>query len=65
MCLYYKYPVKYKGCKKEFKHLVTKEKDVYCKKVTEEGQPICQPVERIPWDFGSTTIAGPCPKCAQ
>jgi len=47
MCLYYEYSVKYKGCKKDPKHLVRKEKDVYCKKVTEEGQAICQLVERI------------------
>jgi len=65
MCLYYEYSVKYKGCKKDPKHLVRKEKDVYCKKVTEEGQAICQPVERIPWEFGSTTNAGQCPKCGK
>ena len=47
MCLYYEYSVKYKGYKKDPKHHVPKEKNIYCKKVIEEGKAICQLVERI------------------
>ena len=65
MCLYYTYTVKLDGCKADPKHLIERTRDIPCDKVTKEKQPMCQPVERIPWQFGSSTVAGACVKCGK
>jgi hypothetical protein len=46
MCDYYEYSVTYKGCKKDPKHLIRKERDYPCDKA-KEGGPMCSPVNWI------------------
>lgn len=65
MCKYIEYTVMYKGCTQDPKHVIRNVKDLYCDKVTVEGRPICKPVERVPWELGSTKVIGPCPECGK
>jgi len=63
---YYEYTVIYKECKNTGgKHTSKKEKDVPCKKVTEEGQPMRFLVNRMPWGFGSTSVLGTYWECGE
>ena len=65
MCDYYEYTIIRKGCRSDPKHVIHRERDIPCYKVTEEGQPMCLLVKRIPWTFGSSREDGPCVKCGE
>lgn len=65
MCKYIEYTVMYRECTQKPKHIIRREKDVYCDRVTVNGKPICKPVERVPWEFGSSRVVGTCPECGK
>jgi hypothetical protein len=65
MCDYYEYSFKYRDCQQDPKHLIRTEKDVPCEKVTVENKPMCQLVNRIPWEFRSSIRPGKCLKCGR
>src|ERR1700733_14312428 len=56
------YKVKFKDCKQPVKHVIPRTRENRCEKF-QNGEPCEQ--ERIPWDFGSSTIPGPCPRCGK
>jgi hypothetical protein len=56
------YKVKFKDCKQPVKHVIPRMRENRCEKF-QNDEPCEQ--ERIPWDFGSSTIPGPCPRCGR
>jgi len=63
MCLYYEWTAVSSEYKAEAKHVILRTRDIPCRKVTVKGKLMCQPVERILWEFDSSSANGPCVKC--
>jgi hypothetical protein len=65
MCSYAEYPVIYKGCTADLKHVCSKRQGCACEDAKKRPNPqLCPNPTKVLWQLGSSNILGNCYKCA-